>query len=79
MRLFLPESWIEDPERLDEAGVPERYRRARTKGQIALELLDQVRGEGSARRLVMADAGYGVSQEFRDGVGPAAGCTTSSG
>src|SRR3954453_14919061 len=43
MRLFLPESWLGDPKRLDKAGVPEAQRRALTKGEIALELLDQVR------------------------------------
>src|SRR3954467_3505107 len=36
MRLFLPECWIEDEDRLDEAGVPESFRRAQTKGEIAL-------------------------------------------
>src|SRR5437588_3820870 len=46
MRLFLPDSWIEDPDRLDEAGVPEAFRHAQTKGEIGLELLDLVRGEG---------------------------------
>src|SRR6476661_8491412 len=43
LRLFLPESWVADADRLDRAGVPEEYRRERTKGQIALDLLDQVR------------------------------------
>ena len=46
LRLYLPESWTGSPERLEEAGVPEAFRQAQTKGQIALELLDQVRGEG---------------------------------
>jgi SRSO17 transposase len=68
MRLFLPERWIEDEERLDEAGVPELFRQARTKGMIALELLDTVRGEGLPGWLALADAGYGVSEEFRNGL-----------
>jgi SRSO17 transposase len=68
MRLYLPESWLGDPERLDKAGVPEAQRRPLTKGEIALELLDQVRGEGLPGRLVVADAGYGVSGPFRDGL-----------
>src|SRR4051812_34590207 len=68
MRLYLPEVWLGDPERLDKAGVPEEHRRALTKGQIALELLDQVRAEGLPGRLVVADAGYGVSGPFRDGL-----------
>ena len=74
MRLYLPESWTDDAKRLDEAGVPEERRRAQTKGQIALELLDQVRGEGLPGRLVVADAGYGVSGDIPRGVGqPGAG------
>ena len=68
MRLYLPESWLGDADRLDKAGVPEEHRRALTKGQIALELLDRVRSEGLPGRLVVADAGYGVSGPFRDGL-----------
>ena len=68
MRLYLPESWTGDADRLDKAGVPEGHRRALTEGQIALELLDRVRSEGLPGRLVVADAGYGVSGPFRDGL-----------
>src|SRR4051794_25217285 len=68
MRLYLPEGWLGDPKRLDKAGVPEGERRSLTKGEIALELLDQVRGEGLPGQLVVADAGYGVSGPFRDGL-----------
>src|SRR3954466_12993848 len=52
MRLYLPEAWLEDAERLDRVGVPEAERRALTKGQIALELLDEVRAEGLPGQLV---------------------------
>jgi SRSO17 transposase len=68
MRLYLPESWLNDPARLDKAGVPAERRRPLSKGQIALELLDRVRGEGLPGGLVVADAGYGVSGPFRDGL-----------
>jgi SRSO17 transposase len=68
MRLFLPDSWIEDEDRLDQAGVPEAFRQAQTKGEIALELLDTVRGEGLPGWLAVADAGYGVSEDFRAGL-----------
>jgi SRSO17 transposase len=68
MRLYLPEVWLDDAVRLDKAGVPEEERRPLTKGQIALELLDLVRGEGLPGRVVVADAGYGVSGPFRDGL-----------
>jgi SRSO17 transposase len=68
LRLYLPEVWLSDKARLDKAGVPLAERRSLTKPQIALELLDGVRAEGLPGRAVVADAGYGVSEEFRDGL-----------
>jgi SRSO17 transposase len=68
MRLYLPESWTKDPKRLERAGVPVACRVLETKGQIALELLDQVRAEGLSGRVVIADAGYGVAEDFRAGL-----------
>lgn len=69
LRLFLPESWLEDPERLDQAGVPEEQRRALTKGEIALELFDAVRAENVLPgRVMLGDAGYGVSAALRAGL-----------
>ena len=72
MRLYLPECWLEDKERLDKAGVPRGVPPSpRPRAQIALELLDTVRGEGLPGWLAVADAGYGVSEDFRDGLGRA--------
>jgi SRSO17 transposase len=68
LQLDLPDSWLPDTTRLDKAGVPEDQRRSRTKPEIALELLDRVRGEGLPGRAVVADAGYGVSGTFRAGL-----------
>jgi SRSO17 transposase len=68
MRLYLPDSWLADEKRLDKAGVPEGQRRELTKPEIALELLDGVRAEGLPGWAVVADAGYGVSGDFRDGL-----------
>jgi SRSO17 transposase len=68
LRLYLPESWLAEPDRLDRTGVPEEARRPLSKGQIALELLDQARAEGLPGRVVVADSGYGVSGPFRDGL-----------
>jgi SRSO17 transposase len=66
LRLSLPPAWLADPVRLDRAGVPPEERRDLTKGQIALELLDQALAEGWPGRVVVADAGgYGVSGPFR--------------
>jgi SRSO17 transposase len=66
LRLYLPHSWTSDHDRLRAAQVPLRWWRFRTKGQIALDLLDQVRGEGLPGQVVVTDAGYGVSGPFRD-------------
>ena len=58
LRLDLPESWLAEPDRLDRAGVPEEARRTLSKGQIALELLDQARGEGLPGKVALADSDY---------------------
>ena len=79
MRLDLPESWLGDTKRLDKAGVPEAERRPLTKGEIALELLDRVRGEGLPGGLVVADSGYGVSGPFRDGLAGGTGLPADEG
>src|SRR3954470_18133007 len=69
LQLYLPKSWTTSPMRLEAAGVPESFRGEKTKGQIALELLDRVRGEGRLPGdVVLSDAGYGVAQEFRAGL-----------
>jgi SRSO17 transposase len=68
LRLYLPEGWLADPDRLDRAGVPDVERRPLTKPEIALELLDRVRAEGLPGAVVVADAGYGVSRDLRDGL-----------
>ena len=68
LRLYLPDRWLTDEKRLDQAGVPKDQRRALTKPEIALELLDRVRAEGLPGWAVVADAGYGVSGDFRDGL-----------
>src|SRR5438034_34911 len=68
LRLYLPESWLKDEARLDKAGVPAGERRPLTKPELGLELLDRVRAEGLPGWAVVADAGYGVSGDFRAGL-----------
>jgi SRSO17 transposase len=68
LRLFLPESWTSDPARLDKAGVPEVWRTPRTKPEIALAEIDRVLAAGVRFRAVLADAGYGLSAPFRQGL-----------
>ncbi len=68
LRLYLPDSWISQPERMQAVRVPAATRVPRTKGEIALDLLDQVRAEGLPHQAVVADAGYGLSVDFRRGL-----------
>lgn len=68
LRLFLPESWTSDPERLARVGVPDDRRAYRTKPEIALAEIDRVRAAGVRFGCVLADAGYGLSAAFRQGL-----------
>ena len=68
LRLFLPESWTSDPERLKQAGVPAEHRTARTKPEIALAEIDRMVAAGARFGCVLADAGYGLSAPFRQGL-----------
>lgn len=68
LRLFLPESWTGDPSRLLKAGVPEAMWEPRTKPEIALEEVDRLTAAGLRFGVVLADAGYGLSAAFRQGL-----------
>jgi SRSO17 transposase len=68
LRLFLPEEWTRDPARCAAAGVPDEAVVARTKGEIALAELDRLIGTGVRFGVVLADAGYGASAAFRQGL-----------
>ena len=68
LRLFLPESWTGNRARLERAGVPTDYRTARTKPEIALAELDRAIAAGVRFGCVLADAGYGLSAPFRQGL-----------
>lgn len=68
LRLFLPATWTENPERCEAAGVPEAARTAQTKPAIALAEIDRVRAAGLRFSCVLADAGFASSPAFRDGL-----------
>jgi SRSO17 transposase len=68
LRLFLPESWTSNRARLRRAGVPTEYRKARTKPELALAELDRIIAAGVRFGCVLADAGYGMSAPFRQGL-----------
>jgi SRSO17 transposase len=67
-QLYLPEDWAADTERRVKAGVPEEVRFA-TKTQIALQQLRCLLNDGAPRHCVLADAGYGVDNAFRQALG----------
>src|SRR5438552_1249805 len=68
LRLFLPKSWTNEWARLKRAGVPDEYRTTRTKPEIALAEIDRVIAAGVRFGCVLADAGYGLSAPFRQGL-----------
>ena len=63
-RLYLPKEWAQDSERRQKAGVPAEIKFA-TKAEIALQQLETLLAEGAPKYCVLADAGYGVDQAFR--------------
>jgi SRSO17 transposase len=65
LRLFLPETWTNDVERMVRAGVPKDRQVARTKPEIALDEIDRVIASGARFGCVLADSGYGSSGAFR--------------
>ncbi len=68
LRLYLPASWTSQPERLDQAGVPENFRPYRDKVAIALSEIDRVRAAGVRSKGVLIDAGFGLSLGLRRGL-----------
>ena len=68
LRLFLPESWTSEVERMIKARVPDEHQSYKTKPEIALEEIDRARAAGVRFGCVLADAGYGLSAPFRQGL-----------
>ena len=63
-QLYLPESWANDEQRRQKAGVPKQIE-FRTKPQIATAQLRRAIEEDVPRGVVLADAGYGNDGQFR--------------
>src|SRR6202042_3602432 len=61
-------SWTSDADRMAKARVPEDWRAARAKPEIALAEIDRIRAAGVRFATVLADAGYGLSASFRQGL-----------
>ncbi len=63
-RLYLPQCWIDDPERCRKAKVPEGEIRFLSKTGLALETVDQAHAAGIRFSWVLADGGYGKEPQF---------------
>ena len=65
-RLYLPQSWVNNPELCQKAGIPEESRVFKTKTQLAKDMLSDALERGFRANCVTADAAYGKSKELRD-------------
>jgi SRSO17 transposase len=63
-RLYLPEEWAADAQRLRKAGVPEEIV-FKTKPEIALDQIRAACQAGLPRGVVLMDAGYGANTQLR--------------
>jgi SRSO17 transposase len=61
--LYLPEEWVEDKERREQAGVPEEVR-MRTKPELAKAMLQRALDAGVKAEWVVADCVYGDSRRL---------------
>jgi SRSO17 transposase len=64
-RLYLPESWIDDPERCEEAGIPKGTEFA-TKPELALDMIKDFVAAHPGLQWVAGDEVYGASRALRE-------------
>ncbi len=67
MQPYLPHRWTDSQALREQAHIPSDVR-FQTKPEIALSLLGRAKQNGISKGVVLADAGYGESGTFRDGV-----------
>lgn len=65
--LYLPESWMASPAKRKAARIPEEAT-FRTKPEIALDLIARALDDKLPGQIVLADAAYGSSVDFRNGL-----------
>jgi SRSO17 transposase len=63
-QLYLPEIWLDDPERRHKAKIPDEAV-FQTKPQIAIDQVRAALAEQTPVGIVLADAGYGADGQFR--------------
>jgi SRSO17 transposase len=63
-RLYLPKSWVKEPERCRKAGIPQERQVVRSKTQLALELVADARRQGLRFGMICVDGGYGKDGQF---------------
>ncbi len=63
-RLYLPETWANDPERCREAGLPEEHIVFKTKSELALEMVAHAHSTSIRFNWIGADGGYGKEPGF---------------
>jgi len=67
MQLYLPDTWANDPQKREEAHIPDDVL-FQTKPQIALKMLQQAVADELPLGRVVADCAYGDNAPFREGV-----------
>jgi SRSO17 transposase len=66
-RLYLPGHWLREHAAQAERTIPESFRLLRSKGEIAIDLIDEMLPDGPPGRVVTED-GYSSSEIFREGL-----------
>ena len=67
-RIFIPKKWIEDPERCEDAGIPEYKQFFKTKPELALEMLKQDISNGIKFDWIGGDGLYGHNSDLCNGI-----------
>jgi SRSO17 transposase len=68
IRLYLPGYWLREHRGLAERLVPAEHREHRPKSDLAIQLIDELRGGGRRVELLTADGGFLSSEDFTDAV-----------
>lgn len=67
-RLYLPSGWLKENAEYAEKTIPEEYRVAKTKIDLALELLDELQSEGETPLSIGAESSYSNNEDFLEAI-----------